>query len=384
MTVDDVLNTLKVSPRELETILADLNRATNNSPAASRRALKRWPLQQQKIILTIIHGANQKVHGVAVPRNLSKSGAAVVYGSFIHPGTKCYLTLRCVSGGSRSIECTVRHCRHVKGRVHDVGLKFETSVEPRDFFIVQGTDYLFNCERVDVEKLAGKILIAEDSVATQRLLAHDLRAPNLSLVFARSGDEAMSCMTENPDLIFLDYSLPDTDGIKLTTQMRDAGYSQPIVLMTAEKDLELRFAAIGAGANEMLFKPIPREHLHRAIAEYLGELSVGVENAGTHSQAASDRLSQDDIDSFVDSLTELAQKLQELLEGSKADEIRAKVLELSTTAQQYGFGTVAFQAGEVMKLLDSSGGLQRASADVRRLIRICEKAHAPTRRAPAE
>jgi response regulator of citrate/malate metabolism len=147
---------------------------------------------------------------------------------------------------------------------------------------------------------------------------------------------------------------------------------------------DVRFAAIGAGANEMLFKPIPREHLHRAIAEYLGELSVGVENAGTHSQAASDRLSQDDIDTFVDTLTELAQKLQELLDGSKADEIRAKVLELSTTAQQYGFGTVAFQAGEVMKLLDSSGGLQRAAADVRRLIRICEKAHAPTRRAPAE
>ena len=369
----DVVNTLKLPQRELDEIVAELNRANAQSAARSKRKLKRWVLQQQKVILTLLQSNGVKTHGASIPRNISKSGAAVVYGCFVHPGAKCFLSLRCVDGTTRSVGGVVMHCRHVKGNIHDLGIAFTSVVNPRDFFIVQGNDYLFNREHVDIRSIKGKVLIVEDSVAVQRLLAHDLRMGDLTLLYARKGSEVMDCMTEEPDMLLVDYGLPDTNGIDLVRSLRDQGFSQPIVMMTAERDKELRLAAIGAGASEMLFKPITTELLHRSVAEYLSTDSGDEDRPGSAASKAM-KLSEDDISTYIESLVEIAANLERALEEQDAEKLRLKLLEVASTAEQYGFRSLGEQASEVLRLLDMQNGLIRASTEVKRLVRMCEKA----------
>jgi CheY-like chemotaxis protein len=378
MSKEEAVNTLKLSPRELEQIAADLNRANNQSAARSKRRLKRWSLQQQKVILTIVHPNDTKTHGVAMPRNISKKGAAVLYGCFVHPGSRCFLSLRCVDGTTQSVAATIVHCRHVKGRLHDLGLAFETAVNPRDFFIVLGNDYLFNREHVEIRGMQGKLLIADGSLATQRLLAHDLRQADLNITYARTGAEAVDCMSDDPQLVLADHALPDMDGIALVHKVREQGYTIPIVLMTAEKDKELRLAAIGAGASEMLYKPIATDLLHRAVAEYL---APDEEILGTNTVQASTeqgKFSNDDLLAYVEELGEIARVLGETLEKGDTDSARARVLELTSTACQFGFEAVGTQASEVLRLLETAGGIQRAASELRLLIRICERAKVPS------
>lgn len=377
MSKQDVVDTLKLSQRELEAIAADLNRQNAQSAARSKRRLKRWTLQQQKVILTIIHSNDTQTHGVAVPRNISKKGAALLYGCFVHPGARCFLSLRCVDGTSKSVAAKVVHCRHVKGRLHDLGLAFEGAVNPRDFFIVLGNEYLFNRERVDIRGVQGKLLIVDHSLAVQRLIAHDLKAADLTLMFSRSGGEAVDYMTDDPNLILADHALPDMNGIDFVRKIREQGYTQPIVLMTAERDKELRLAAIGAGASEMLFKPIATDLLHRAIAEYLAPDEHLPALGEAQGAAERSKLSADDLSAYVEELGRLASELGDALEKSDGDAARAHVLELTSTAPQFGFEAVGDQATEVLRLLESAGGISRAASELRLLIRICERAKVP-------
>lgn len=378
MSKEEVVNTLKLSPRELEQIAADLNRANNLSAARSKRKLKRWNLQQQKVILTIVHPNDTKTHGVAMPRNISQKGAAVLYGCFVHPGSNCFLSLRCVDGSTQSVGAKVMHCRHIKGRLHDLGLAFESAVNPRDFFIVLGNDYLFNREHVDIRGMQGKVLVVDHSLATQRLIAHDLRQGDLSVTYARSGAEALDCMSDDPQLVLADHALPDMNGIDFVHKVREQGYTIPVVLMTAEKDKELRLAAIGAGASEMLYKPIPTELLHRAVAEYIAPDEQSLGGDQVKDPAATAKMSNDDLVAYVEELGDIARVLAEALEKSDTDTARARVLELTSTAVQFGFEAVGTQASEVLRLLETAGGLQRAASELRLLIRICERTKVPS------
>jgi two-component system, chemotaxis family, chemotaxis protein CheY len=376
MSKEDVIDTLKLSPRELESIVNELNRNNAQAAARSKRQLKRWTLQQQKVILTFVHGTASKVHGVAMPRNISRKGAAVLYGTFVHPGSKCFLSLRCVDGSTRSIAGVVMHCRHIKGRLHDLGIRFENAVNPRDFFIVMGSDYLFDRENVDIRGVTGKVLIADASLAMQRLLAHDLRGGDLTLMFARDAAQAIDQLTEEPDLLLVDYALPDMTGIDLVKHVREQGYTTPIVLITAEKDTELRLAAIGVGASEMLFKPISTELLHRAVAEYLSPTDH-MFDPSTAGDASSNKMSEDDIITFVEELAKSAKQIDEALEKNDTDTVRSRVLELTATAAQFGFPAVGDQAAEVLRLIELTGNLQRGATEIRRLVRICERTKAP-------
>lgn len=376
MSKEQAVNTLKLSTRELKQIAADLNRI-NNQSIPSKRRLKRWSLQQQKVVLTIVHSNDRKTHGVAMPRNISKMGAAVLYGCFVHPGSRCFVSLRCVDGSTQSIAATVVHCHHVKGRLHDLGLAFGTAVNPQDFFIVLGDDYLFNRERVEIRGIRGKVLIADSSLATQRLLAHDLRQADLTVTYARTGAEAIDCMSDCPQLVLADYSLPDMDGITFLNKLREHGYSIPVVLMTAEKDKSLRPAAISAGATEMLYKPIATELLHRAVAEYLAPDEQLLSDAPIQKSAELGKFSSEVLTAYVEELGDIARVLAEALEKGDRDTARARVLELTSTAGQFGFEAVGTQASEVLRLLEMAGGMERAVSELKLLIRICERAKAP-------
>ncbi|SMX30244.1 Autoinducer 2 sensor kinase/phosphatase LuxQ [Pelagimonas phthalicica] len=114
----------------------------------------------------------------------------------------------------------------------------------------------------DFDHLAGlKILIAEDNQTNRLLLSKYLDGLPIFLRFAADGVEAVSATEAlNPDLIFMDVSMPGMSGLEATRQIRRLDIPQPtIVALTAHAfDTEMQ-SCLKAGMDHFLTKPIRKQ-----------------------------------------------------------------------------------------------------------------------------
>ena len=118
--------------------------------------------------------------------------------------------------------------------------------------------------------MSAKILIVEDEPAIQELLAFNVEKAGFQASCAGSAERAWQQVRENkPDLILLDWMLPDTSGVVLAKQLRaDAGTKAiPIIMLTARGEERDKVAGLESGADDYITKPFsPRELMARIRA----------------------------------------------------------------------------------------------------------------------
>jgi two-component system response regulator MprA len=79
---------------------------------------------------------------------------------------------------------------------------------------------------------------------------------------AASAQEALTYVREDePDLILLDWTLPDFSGLEVCRRMRASGIKTPVLMLTARDDIPERVEALDAGADDYLTKPFSIEEL---------------------------------------------------------------------------------------------------------------------------
>ncbi|MBL0926776.1 MAG: response regulator [Phycisphaerales bacterium] len=278
MGAPQVIDTLRMPAKELEAVLRELDRHAHKGKAVQRKT-KRWRVQPQKMVVSVVNELGPTSHVLAVPRNLSHTGIGFLFGGFLHPGTRVFVTLRRMDGQAANMPGTVVHCRLIKGRLHEVGMRFDREVNPREFFIEVRDGYAFRCEAVDPSHLKGLVLAVEDNELDRRLLQQNFNETDVELMFAPDGAKGLELLRNQPALVFLDQGLPDMDGLDWIGKARERGHEGPIVMMTATIDHELRLAAIGAGASELVFKPLPPHVILQAAAEYLLPSASGESSA---------------------------------------------------------------------------------------------------------
>jgi DNA-binding response OmpR family regulator len=112
-----------------------------------------------------------------------------------------------------------------------------------------------------------KILVVDDDLALTDVLAYTLRRAGFDVCLAHEGQEALDQYTrEVPDLIVLDWMLPDMDGLKICRQVR-SNSSVPIIMLTVRYGDDDVVAALEAGADEYITKPFsPRQLVARIRA----------------------------------------------------------------------------------------------------------------------
>ncbi|MDP3662953.1 MAG: phosphate regulon transcriptional regulator PhoB [Nitrosomonas sp.] len=118
--------------------------------------------------------------------------------------------------------------------------------------------------------MAVTILIVEDELAIQELIALNLKRAGHMVLCADSAEQAKK-MVNNvlPDLVLLDWMLPDMSGIEFARKLRreDRTKAIPIIMLTARIQESDKIAGLEAGADDYITKPFsPRELLARIKA----------------------------------------------------------------------------------------------------------------------
>jgi DNA-binding response OmpR family regulator len=102
----------------------------------------------------------------------------------------------------------------------------------------------------------GHIVIVDDEVALAEGLRDGLIAEGFDVILAHDGDEGFKRCTEpNVDLMVLDIMLPKRNGYKLCADLRAAGVTAPILMLTAKTGELDEAEALDTGADDFLTKP---------------------------------------------------------------------------------------------------------------------------------
>ncbi|MFU8862590.1 MAG: response regulator [Rhodobacterales bacterium] len=112
-----------------------------------------------------------------------------------------------------------------------------------------------------------RVLAAEDNMTNQLVFSRMVQHLNIELRFAGNGAEAVAiCPAFQPDLVFMDISMPEMDGKEATRVLRDAEKAQarapvPIIAMTAHAMAGDREVILSCGLDEVLTKPLRKADL---------------------------------------------------------------------------------------------------------------------------
>lgn len=117
---------------------------------------------------------------------------------------------------------------------------------------------------------AARILVVDDEPEIREMVAEFLRRRGYVINIAADADEALAKVSkESPDLMLLDLYMPVTNGIKLLKQLREAGKSVNVIMLTACQDEHLLKTTFDLGACEVLTKPVDLNQLELAVAAKL-------------------------------------------------------------------------------------------------------------------
>ena len=104
--------------------------------------------------------------------------------------------------------------------------------------------------------LEQRILVVDDERSIVDAVATALRYEGYRVDEAHTGREALTSVAESePDLVVLDWMLPDIEGIEVGRRLRDQGFKTAVLFLTAKDATENKVEALRAGGDDYVTKP---------------------------------------------------------------------------------------------------------------------------------
>ena len=116
------------------------------------------------------------------------------------------------------------------------------------------------------------VLLVEDYADNRLMMRHLLELSGYRVLEATNGEQAIRlARLESPDLILMDLSLPQVDGLSATRQIRSYPHLRdvPIVAVSAHDTADFHAEALASGCNEYVTKPIDFGQLESIIHSLL-------------------------------------------------------------------------------------------------------------------
>jgi DNA-binding NtrC family response regulator len=111
------------------------------------------------------------------------------------------------------------------------------------------------------------ILVADDDAAMREVLEMRLQEWGFSVLVAEDGDEALQIAeSKSPDIVLADLVMPQVSGLELLRRLKSDDKYMPVILITAEGNVDVAVEAMKRGAEDFVTKPLDYPKL-RAILE---------------------------------------------------------------------------------------------------------------------
>ncbi|MDC9527254.1 ATP-binding protein [Pseudoalteromonas sp. Angola-30] len=154
-------------------------------------------------------------------------------------------------------------------------------------------------------------LVVDDNPINQEIIEALLSKMNMTVVLANNGKEALECVDKHEvDIIFMDIQMPVMDGLEATRILRQRGYITPIIAITAAAFSNDKKAAIRAGMDDYLVKPLLFGALYETIEKHIKKthtlstlnLALAIDNLDGNSELINTVFTKfiDDYSNFTD------------------------------------------------------------------------------------
>ena len=130
------------------------------------------------------------------------------------------------------------------------------------------------------------ILIVEDEQNIVDILSFNLGREGYDTLEAYDGATGLQlALEQNPDLILLDLMLPGMDGFEVCRQVRQAGASTPIIMLTAREEEADKVLGLELGADDYITKPFSMRELLARVKANIRRRSLDAGTKGVNENA---------------------------------------------------------------------------------------------------
>ena len=124
-----------------------------------------------------------------------------------------------------------------------------------------------------------RILIADDEEAIREVVSTLLESQGYHCDIAANGQLALEHFKkESPALVLSDIVMPEMDGLKLLSQIRNHDNDVPVIMVTAMHDISIALEAIRNGAYDYILKPFEKDQLYMSVRRALEHRRLVLEN----------------------------------------------------------------------------------------------------------
>ena len=126
-----------------------------------------------------------------------------------------------------------------------------------------------------------RILLVDDSRTIRNIQKNTLKTLGFTdIAEASDGLEALAAIAkERPELMLVDWNMPNMDGITLIRKVRESDKGLPIIMVTTESEKSRVIEAVKAGVNNYVVKPFTAETLADKIKQTIAKMSAAAATA---------------------------------------------------------------------------------------------------------
>lgn len=201
----------------------------------------------------------------------------------------------------------------------------------------------------DSEKI--KILVIDDADVIRNSLKKFLSEYDVEVLTCNDGLEGLQSAVEiKPHLIFLDLMMPNLDGIRLLRVLKvleDLKHI-PVIIISGHTDKSNVLAAMEAGAEKIVSKPLTKEALIKAINDVLGNnFLASIKKLAQLSSYEKDQMNRELKKYFTNTLVQKKENIIQSLANKNKELLKLVVHELKGSSGTVGYTNISELCREV-------------------------------------
>ncbi|KAB2841620.1 MAG: response regulator [Melioribacteraceae bacterium] len=204
---------------------------------------------------------------------------------------------------------------------------------------------------MNLENEKVKILVIDDADVIRNSLKKFLSEYDVEVLTCNDGLEGLQSAVEiKPQLIFLDLMMPNLDGIRLLRVLKvlDDLRHIPVIIISGHTDKSNVLAAMEAGADKIVSKPLTKEALVKAINEVLGSnFLAGAKKLAQFSSFEKDQMNRELKKYFVNTIVQKRETISQSLVNKNKELLKLIIHELKGSSGTVGYTNVSELCREI-------------------------------------